>query len=78
MKSNLQRVCSWLDAVQQQPGAPGRDEAIKEIIWLAMKADTLDLLDEKGLIPRSLTYREDRIDPRNTQDLEGEIHEHGN
>jgi len=70
----LQRVHYLIEAVKQPPGTPGRVEAIEDIVAMAMKADTFELLDERGMVPETLSHRRlasTRV-PRHTQDLEGD------
>lgn len=73
--TNLQRVRFFIEAIKQPAGTPGRSEAIAEVVRLAMKADTLDLLDQRGLVPKTMSYREPRDDSRGSQssrNLEGD------
>ena len=44
------------DLMQTRPGSPERGAVIEEFVTMAMKADTYELLDERGYVPEALRH----------------------
>lgn len=54
---NVSRVVeNIITIMKSEPGAPERTRAIEEVVVMAMKADTLDLLERTGMLPEELRY----------------------
>lgn len=65
----LERLNRNLSHIIHAPtSSPEWRGAVQEVVEAAMKADTLDLLDEKGWVPEELRY---------TRSLEGDSENHG-